>query len=156
MNKMLMKNLVQFAALHFVYSAPDHLRKLTVQVQGEVTLNLKVLTDISGVHVTSKRAPPTSPKNHHSPVWTQPEGPGNEKSQAFWQSSGQQILRETLKKETNKNVAKNLIILVADGMSIPTQMATRMYMGGEEKVLSFEQFPYVGLSKVRNENFSPE
>jgi alkaline phosphatase len=61
-----------------------------------------------------------------------------------------------LRKEENRNVAKNLIILVADGMSIPTQMATRVYMGGEEKVLSFEQFPYVGLSKVRNENFSLE
>lgn len=49
----------------------------------------------------------------------------------------------------NTKVAKNLIILVADGMSLPSQMATRMYKGGEEKVLSFEKFPYVGLSKVR-------
>lgn len=48
--------------------------------------------------------------------------------------------------------AKNLIIFVADGMSIPTQTAARMYMGGEEKVLSFEKFPSVGLSKVRNVN----
>lgn len=54
----------------------------------------------------------------------------------------------------NKNVAKNLIIFVADGMSLATQMATRVYMGGEEKVLSFETFPYVGLSKVISKNFS--
>lgn len=49
----------------------------------------------------------------------------------------------------NFKKAKNLIIFVADGMSIPTQTAARMYMGGEEKVLSFENFPSVGLSKVR-------
>jgi len=34
-------------------------------------------------------------------------------------------------------------------MSIATQTATRMYMGGEEKTLSFQDFPSVGLSKVR-------
>lgn len=49
----------------------------------------------------------------------------------------------------NTKVAKNLIILVPDGMSIPTQMATRMFKGGEEEVLSFEKFPFVGLAKVR-------
>ena len=46
-------------------------------------------------------------------------------------------------------MAKNLIIFVGDGMSIATQMAARMYMGGEEQELSFEKFPYVGISKVR-------
>lgn len=33
-------------------------------------------------------------------------------------------------------------------MSIPTIAATRVYIGGEEKQLSFETFPYTGLSKV--------
>lgn len=53
----------------------------------------------------------------------------------------------------NTNKAKNLIIFVADGMSISTQTATRMFLGGEEKVLSFENFPYVGLSKVKKQAF---
>ncbi|CRK89152.1 CLUMA_CG002913, isoform A [Clunio marinus] len=75
-------------------------------------------------------------------------GHSNENSPDFWQLSGQKTLEDNIKKSMNENVAKNLIILVADGMSIPTQMATRMYMGGEEKVLSFEKFPYVGLSKT--------
>lgn len=88
------------------------------------------------------------PLEEESPV------PLNEKSREFWKNSGQEILRETLARKTNTNVAKNLIILVAAGMSIPTQTATRMYLGGEERVLSFEKFPYVGLSKVRRENFS--
>lgn len=77
-----------------------------------------------------------------------PIGPPDENSREFWRSSGQAILQEALTKKMNQNVAKNLIILVADGMSIPTQTAARMYMGGEEKVLSFEEFPYVGLAKV--------
>ena len=92
-------------------------------------------------------APATHPRD--GPNWTQPPGPTDEKSREFWQSSGQQILRESLEKKMNTKVAKNLIILVPDGMSIPTQMATRMFKGGEEEVLSFEKFPFVGLAKVR-------
>lgn len=83
----------------------------------------------------------------------QPAVRHDEGSREFWQTSGQQILKETLGRKEMRRVAKNLIILVADGMSIPTQMATRMYMGGEEKVLSFEKFPHVGLAKVRRKVF---
>lgn len=92
-------------------------------------------------------------------VWAPMSVNADENSREFWLKSGQHILKETLQRQMNKKVAKNLIILVADGMSIPTQMATRVYMGGEEKVLSFEKFPYVGLSKVsqrRTEKFSFE
>lgn len=41
-----------------------------------------------------------------------------------------------------------MIFFLGDGMSIPTIAATRVYSGGEEKQLSFESFPYTGLSKV--------
>jgi hypothetical protein len=85
---------------------------------------------------------------HTSPHWPQPPEPTDEKSREFWQYTGQRMLKEALDKKVNTKVAKNLIILVADGMSIPTQMATRVYKGGKEEVLSFEKFPYVGLSKV--------
>lgn len=43
---------------------------------------------------------------------------------------------------------------MGDGMSLPTVVAARMYLGqlqghtGEDAHLSFEEFPYVGLSKV--------
>lgn len=119
------------------------------------------LNEIPTTYESSKTIPtftspgPTHPRDN--PGWTQPPGPHDEKSRKFWESSGQQILKETLNRKMNNKVAKNLIIFVADGMSLPTQMATRMYMRGEEKVLSFETFPYVGLSKVRmggvKENF---
>lgn len=48
-----------------------------------------------------------------------------------------------------------MILFLGDGMSIPTLAAARVYVGqltgnsGEETVLSFEDFPNTGLSKVR-------
>lgn len=50
--------------------------------------------------------------------------------------------------------AKNIILFLGDGMSIPTLAATRIYIGqknnetGEEVQLSFDQFPHTALSKV--------
>lgn len=75
--------------------------------------------------------------------------PTLEKDGDYWGNLGQDTLRVQLQKNVlNKNVAKNVIMFLGDGMSIPTLAATRIYMGGEEKVLSFEKFPYNGLSKV--------
>ncbi|KAE8747550.1 hypothetical protein FOCC_FOCC005711 [Frankliniella occidentalis] len=53
-----------------------------------------------------------------------------------------------LKRKEITGVAKNVIIFMGDGMSIPTLAATRVFMGGENKQLSFERFPAVGLSKT--------
>lgn len=53
------------------------------------------------------------------------------------------------------DIAKNVIMFLGDGMSIPTLTAARIYLGqinndsGEEQYLSFERFPYTALSKVR-------
>lgn len=55
----------------------------------------------------------------------------------------------------NNNKAKNVIMFLGDGMSIATVTAARIYKGqlenmtGEEQRLSWEMFPYTGLSKVR-------
>lgn len=62
---------------------------------------------------------------------------------------GQNILGELLRRTEKNNHAKNVIMFLGDGMSFPTVAATRMYMGGEEKELSFEKFPHTGFSKVR-------
>lgn len=105
------------------------------------------MTSISSYPSTTTSPLSTHPRDN--PSWTQPPAPIDEKNKEFWFQSGQNILKEQIAKTLNKNVAKNLIIFVGDGMSISTQMAARMYMGGEEKELSFEKFPYVGLSKVR-------
>ena len=57
----------------------------------------------------------------------------------------------------NDRVAKNVIIFVGDGMSLPTVTSSRWYKeqqgnnnfkNPESGSLIFEQFPFLGLSKV--------
>lgn len=54
----------------------------------------------------------------------------------------------------NQYLAKNVILFLGDGMSVPTVTAGRIYDGqlkgevGERNRLEFEKFDYVGLSKV--------
>lgn len=73
----------------------------------------------------------------------------------YWRTQAKTKLALKVKEQRNENVAKNVILFLGDGMSIPTITATRILKGqlegntGEETVLSFEKFPYTGLSKVR-------
>lgn len=77
-----------------------------------------------------------------------------EKGPFYWNTGAQLKLRDQLLKKPNLNIARNVIFFIGDGMSITTLAASRMYMGqqqgrtGEESKLYFEDFPYVGLSKV--------
>ena len=54
----------------------------------------------------------------------------------------------------NTNIAKNILLFIGDGMSVPTLTASRILKGqlkgktGEEGQLYFETFPHVGVSKV--------
>ena len=54
--------------------------------------------------------------------------------------------------------ARNIILFIGDGMSIPTVSAARILEGqrhgqpGEENMLSFERFPYTALSRTYNTN----
>lgn len=68
---------------------------------------------------------------------------------SFWLKQAKATIESNLmaRKEI-KGKAKNVIIFMGDGMSIPTLAAARVYMGGENQKLSFEKFPAVGLSKV--------
>lgn len=69
-------------------------------------------------------------------------------------------LQKILDRQTNNNVAKNVILFVGDGMGVSTVTAARILKGqrngqdGEEEKLSFEDFPHVGLSKVRESGYS--
>ncbi|KAJ8936805.1 hypothetical protein NQ318_003050, partial [Aromia moschata] len=58
------------------------------------------------------------------------------------------LFKSYLKMIQIDDVAKNVILFLGDGMSIPTLTATRVYYGGEEKELSFEKLPYLALSKT--------
>lgn len=69
----------------------------------------------------------------------------------FWMNSAQSYLKKKIEAHSYKTAkkAKNIIFFLGDGMSLTTVAAARMYLGGEEKSLSFEEFPHFGLSKVR-------
>uniref|UniRef100_A0A182JP07 alkaline phosphatase n=1 Tax=Anopheles christyi TaxID=43041 RepID=A0A182JP07_9DIPT len=77
-----------------------------------------------------------------------------EKTAQYWNIGAQLKLKEHLMRQPNRNIAKNVIFFLGDGMSIPTLAASRMYLGqqqghtGEESQLSFEEFPDVGLVKT--------
>lgn len=73
----------------------------------------------------------------------------NEIDPKYWIKNAQKTLQEHLKQEKlNKNVARNVIYFLGDGLSIATQAAARVYKGGESEELSFEKFPYCGLAKT--------
>lgn len=65
---------------------------------------------------------------------------------------------ERLKLRENRNLAKNVILFIGDGMGGTTVTAARILRGqlnnkpGEETVLAFEEFPNVALSKVNTKH----
>lgn len=79
---------------------------------------------------------------------------GYESTSQYWKIEAQKRLIRQLDRNINEKIAKNAIMFLGDGMSISTITAARIYQGqkqgysGEENVLSFEDFPYLGLSKV--------
>jgi alkaline phosphatase len=76
------------------------------------------------------------------------ERTNEENTAAYWIKNGQKAVKERLARKINTNMAKNVILFLGDGMSIPTISAARVYIGGEEQKLSFDEFPYTGLSKT--------
>ncbi|KDR12135.1 membrane-bound alkaline phosphatase-like [Zootermopsis nevadensis] len=72
----------------------------------------------------------------------------------FWINGAQNLLSTKLGRKPITGQAKNVIMFLGDGFSIPTLAAARVYLGqslgatGEETVLSFEEFPNTGLSKT--------
>ncbi|XP_050300180.1 membrane-bound alkaline phosphatase-like [Anthonomus grandis grandis] len=71
-----------------------------------------------------------------------------EQTQDYWKNNAIKSIREKFKYKHNFHEAKNVIFFMGDGMSIATIAATRVYLGGEETSLAFENFPITGLSKT--------
>ena len=71
-----------------------------------------------------------------------------------WYRQGQLAVKKAQALNPNNCVAKNVIIMIGDGMNLPTVAAARILEGqslgkkGEEHLLSFEKLPYVALSKT--------
>lgn len=75
--------------------------------------------------------------------------PKIEQDPDYWNNKAAETLRVQLNKNhLNKNVARNVIFFLGDGMGISTLMASRVLKGGEGEELSFEKFPYSGLAKT--------
>ncbi|KAG1949727.1 alkaline phosphatase, tissue-nonspecific isozyme [Pimephales promelas] len=93
-------------------------------------------------------------------VWeglAKPQFPEQEKDPDFWKGWAQRTLKNALDlQELNKNVAKNVILFLGDGMGVSTVTAARILKGqmsgqsGEETQLEMDKFPYVALSKTYN------
>lgn len=79
----------------------------------------------------------------------------------YWNDIGKEEIKKSKEifENLNTNKAKNIIIFVGDGMSLPTLTAARIYkaqkkvnfdgsINGEESLLFFETFPHVALSKT--------
>ncbi|GFO46069.1 alkaline phosphatase [Plakobranchus ocellatus] len=78
-----------------------------------------------------------------------------EKEPNYWYDLGQQELQAALRMK-QQGVAKNLILFLGDGMGVTTVTGGRIWAGqqhglyGEEHLLSWDKFPFVGLSKTYN------
>ena len=78
----------------------------------------------------------------------------------FWLESGKTSIKAAQRLNPNAAHAKNVIVFVGDGMGISTITAARILegqaklnnRGGEENSLSFEQLPYLALSKTYSVN----
>ena len=74
----------------------------------------------------------------------------------IWWQTTQDELQRALKVRPNVGVAKNVILFMGDGMGLSNIMASRVYQAQTrdksflDALLSFEKFPYVGLSRVRS------
>lgn len=77
---------------------------------------------------------------------------------SHWYQSGQAALVEAKKKAYKGTKAKNVILIVGDGMGISTVTAARILEGqldkrdGESNRLSFEKFPHFALSVTASAN----
>lgn len=76
----------------------------------------------------------------------------------YWIKSGQERLHFEIQRQqeaakSRGKVAKNVILFIGDGMGMSTITASRIHKNqlaggyGEEKGFSFEEFPFIGISK---------
>ncbi|CAH0401074.1 unnamed protein product [Chilo suppressalis] len=77
-----------------------------------------------------------------------------ESTAQYWYEEARGAIRKRQVRDQRRSVARNLVMFLGDGMSVPTLAAARTLLGqrqgntGEEAKLSFENFPSVGLAKT--------
>jgi alkaline phosphatase len=97
----------------------------------------------------------TSTETQELPASQPGDGQSDTATDRTWQRA-QSDLSARLNIEHRPQRARNVIVFIADGMSIPTIAAARIFDGqqsnrsGVENSLSFERFPHVALIKTYN------
>ncbi|MFS2317882.1 alkaline phosphatase [Maricaulis sp. D1M11] len=92
-----------------------------------------------------------------SPTWISSTALAQSESDRSWDVS-RQVVEARTSIPVRPQAAKNVILFIADGMSVPTVTAARIYDGqsrgedGEANILSFETFPHMALIKTYNAN----
>jgi len=103
--------------------------------------------ELTGQHVSKLRFSTDVANDKYTP----PE----EMDPQFWYNIADEELTKRLQlPQPSSQKAKNIIMFLGDGMPLATVAAARILKGqrlgntGEESSLSFERFPYTGLSRV--------
>ncbi|XP_055374729.1 alkaline phosphatase-like [Condylostylus longicornis] len=87
-------------------------------------------------------------------VEKRPRGSIAEENPLYWTNHSQNEIRKLLKNKSLPIRAKNIILFVGDGMSLPTVTAARIYKEqkngktGESSSLSFDNFQHTGITKT--------
>ncbi|XP_052862632.1 membrane-bound alkaline phosphatase-like [Anopheles cruzii] len=76
-----------------------------------------------------------------------------ERTIEYWLEQAKASVADRIAQRENKNIAKNVILFLGDGMSIATLSMARVYAGGEEKSFFFERFPFLAMSKTYCVNY---
>lgn len=117
-----------------------------------VPLLLSMLVTVCAACATTDATHANAPSAIDVPVVAHPEG----ESAAWWYRAG---AARAAANGAMRGRAKNVILFLGDGMSLPTVAAARILEGqrrhasGEENALAFERFPYTALSKTYNTDF---
>ena len=74
----------------------------------------------------------------------------------FWREHGQEEIENAFSANDplNKNVAKNVVLMIGDGLDLPTVTATRIFKVGESGQLVMETLPHTGMAKVLLNDFT--
>ena len=71
-------------------------------------------------------------------------------AQSYWLEEGRRELEEALQLHHNTRMARNIVLVIGDGMSLSTNTAGRIYKGqsqgadGVSSHLSWDKFPHLG------------
>lgn len=102
---------------------------------------------------------------HRQPLRSQRFVPNEEEAQSeYWMKKAQEVVTKHATRDDQRGrkgaAARNIVLFLGDGMSVPTLTAARTLLGqrnghtGEEAELYFETFPTSGLAKVINKDQS--